>query len=257
MLKEGMTINDAAHEWVREMNAFPRDMIEMLMSTNPDDWCEVTKPSLGDRVYVYEHGYGRISSIDKGEDETVYHVELDEGTTAFIECSEVDFEVERDDSLPMWGTMWSFGDNLDDEWLGCDENLSLMSECGFRIFSSDEFGFFFGIDGSGYSFYEAHWIPLYKARGLQWHDERTLIPDSKVEKQLKEAGCSENIIKAIIKIASGCSMNFGGNYGMPIPKDIVEVINDTRKFSAEARHEILKGPNGYEEHDYCTVIRHA
>lgn len=24
---------------------------------------------------------------------------------------------------------------------------------------------------SGYDFYEAHWIPLYEARGLKWHKE--------------------------------------------------------------------------------------
>lgn len=35
-----------------------------------------------------------------------------------------------------------------------------MSQCGFRIFRSEEFGYFFGIDGAGYDFYEAHWIPL-------------------------------------------------------------------------------------------------
>lgn len=28
-----------------------------------------------------------------------------------------------------------------------------------------------GIDGAGYDFYEAHWEPLYKARGLHWHSE--------------------------------------------------------------------------------------
>lgn len=27
-----------------------------------------------------------------------------------------------------------------------------------------------GIDGAGYDFYEAHWIPLYEARGLHWHE---------------------------------------------------------------------------------------
>ena len=25
----------------------------------------------------------------------------------------------------------------------------------------------------GYDFYENHWIPLYKARGLQWHETET------------------------------------------------------------------------------------
>ena len=45
-----------------------------------------------------------------------------------------------------------------------------MSECGFRIYYSEKYGYFFGIDGAGYDFYEAHWIPLYKARGLKWHE---------------------------------------------------------------------------------------
>ena len=47
-----------------------------------------------------------------------------------------------------------------------------MSECGFRIYENDEIGYFFGIDKAGYDFYESHWVPLYKKRGLLWHDER-------------------------------------------------------------------------------------
>ena len=45
-----------------------------------------------------------------------------------------------------------------------------MSKCGFRIYKSYEFGCFFGIDGMGYDFYDEHWLPLYEARGLQWHN---------------------------------------------------------------------------------------
>ena len=40
---------------------------------------------------------------------------------------------------------------------------------GSAALTGSIFGYFFGIDGAGYSFYEEHWIPLYKARGLQWH----------------------------------------------------------------------------------------
>ena len=76
------------------------------------------------------------------------------------------------DQLPMWGTMWSFGDSLDNYWLEEKDGIALMSKCGFRIFKSDEFGYFFGIDGAGYDFYEAHWIPLYNERGLKWHDTK-------------------------------------------------------------------------------------
>lgn len=75
------------------------------------------------------------------------------------------------DFLPMWGTMWSFGDSADDYWLEEEDGLELMAECGFRIYEQEDFGYLFGIDGAGYSFMHEHWIPLYKARGLQWHRE--------------------------------------------------------------------------------------
>lgn len=75
------------------------------------------------------------------------------------------------DYLPMWGTMWSFGDSADDYWLEEEDGLELMAECGFRIYEQEDFGYLFGIDGAGYSFMDEHWIPLYKARGLQWHRE--------------------------------------------------------------------------------------
>lgn len=67
--------------------------------------------------------------------------------------------------------MWSYGDSVDDWWLEECDGIQAMSECGFRIYEHEEFGYFFGIDGMGYDFYEAHWLPLYNKRGLQWHDE--------------------------------------------------------------------------------------
>lgn len=76
---------------------------------------------------------------------------------------------ETEGYFPMWGTMWSFGDSCDDWWL--EDNVELMHELGFSVFESEDYGYFFGIDGAGYDFYEAHWIPLYKARGLHWHKE--------------------------------------------------------------------------------------
>ena len=89
------------------------------------------------------------------------------------EVTNSDNEDENYDQLPMWGTMWSFGDSLDNYWLEEKDGIIRMSQCGFRIFESEEFGYFFGIDGAGYDFYESHWIPLYNERGLKWHDTRT------------------------------------------------------------------------------------
>ena len=96
-----------------------------------------------------------------------YNIDSWREVTVYGEEDEDDYR----DFLPMWGTMWSFGDSVDDWWLEEEDGIEIMSECGFRIYEHDEHGYFFGIDGAGYDFYEAHWIPLYKARGLQWHDE--------------------------------------------------------------------------------------
>lgn len=76
---------------------------------------------------------------------------------------------EYDDFLPMWSTMWTFGESLDEDW--ARENIEIMQDCGFRVYENEDFGIIFGIDGAGYNFYENHWIPLYKARGLKWHDK--------------------------------------------------------------------------------------
>lgn len=176
MIREYKTVRDAAGLWVSQFDAIQQGMIEKLMRIEPDDWAEVTKPCGGDQVYVYElpeeldtleHG-GTIQSYD--EESKLYCIKLYSGE--LISCAEEDFEVERDGSLPMWGTMWSFDDSCDNWWLEEDDGIAVMSRCGFRIYKSEEFGWFFGIDGAGYDFYEAHWEPLYKARGLQWHDKK-------------------------------------------------------------------------------------
>ena len=167
------TIRECAELWVSQMNAIPYGMIERLVSDCPDEWREVTYPAVGDRVYVYdlpdecdtlEHG-GEIESIDDEE----YHIKTDAGTC--IETGRENFEVEYDGVLPMWGWMWQFSDSCDDWWLEERDGIEKMSECGFRVYVHDEFGYFFGIDSCGYSFFEAHWEPLYKARGLRWHNE--------------------------------------------------------------------------------------
>ncbi len=73
--------------------------------------------------------------------------------------------------LPMWGTLWTFGCTLDEDW--ARENIEIMQKYGFRVYEQDDFGLLFGIDGAGYDFYEAHWIPLYKAHGLHWHSNES------------------------------------------------------------------------------------
>ena len=173
MTRTYTTIREAAELWVSQMNAIPLGMIEQLIENCSCGWREVTTPAVGDRVFVYRLPDDAETLVKTGEITAVnkdgtYTIELSDETV--IESYDDEFEVERDSSLPMWGWMWQFGDSADDWWLEEDDGIKALSECGFRVYEHDEFGFFFGIDGAGYDFYEAHWCPLYKARGLKWHD---------------------------------------------------------------------------------------
>ena len=68
-----------------------------------------------------------------------------------------------------WGYLFHPDFSLDEEWIR--ENIETVEKCGFLVYDCEETGILLGIDGGGYSFYENHWIPLYKARCLKWHDE--------------------------------------------------------------------------------------
>ena len=164
------TINEATREWVKEFNAIPQGVIQKLMSPDLDGVTEITPPAICDKVYVFDLSeYGEIIETPEGGE--AFKIQLDNGDV--VEVEESDFDIIRDDYLPMWGTMWTFGDSCDDYWLEEMGGLQIMANCGFRIYEQEDFGYIFGIDGCGYDFYEAHWIPLYKARGLQWHEEAT------------------------------------------------------------------------------------
>ena len=176
---EKMTIKEATYKWVNEFNSYPRSMIETLMDADPNSWEEVTPPGRNDRVYCHsENEYGYIRAIldpddeeeetdDYNDEEKAYEIELDNGKT--IRAKAEDFDIPNYGYLPMWGTLWSFDDSSDIDWLS--NHLQEMADCGFRVYYHEEWGYFFGIDGAGYSFYDEHWIPLYKARGLYWHTE--------------------------------------------------------------------------------------
>ena len=167
------TIKDAALHWVNCFNQFPQDMLEMLVKADPDSWSEVTLPAVGDRCYVYDLPDTYEGSCDEGEIETadydneVFAVCLDDGTV--IEVDIDGLEVERDGFFPMWGYLWQFDDMCDTSWVENGNGVAALSACGFRVYLHEEWGYFFGIDGCGYDFYDSHWIPLYKKRGLKWH----------------------------------------------------------------------------------------
>lgn len=167
------TVNEAAHEWVKEFNSYPIEMVRRFSNIDSDEMHEVTEPSIGSCVYVYESGHdGEIVAIEEDEDgETIYTVNENGVPFESLKLTMDDFEVMYDDIYPMWGWMWQMTDPCDVHWIEEGEGIKVLSECGFRVYEHDEFGYFFGIDGCGYDFYESHWEPLYLKRGLKWHKD--------------------------------------------------------------------------------------
>ena len=175
------TRKEAAEAWVREFNAIPIGIIEKLMNVAggiDDTLYEVTPPSVYDRVHICGDEYagedGEIVQSMYDDDDDLYLVRLDRDRDEEVVVAKSDLEVERESYLPMWGTMWAFGEQLDNDWLSGEfagNGLQKMADCGFRIYEQEDYGYVFGIDGAGYDFYEEHWIPLYKARGLKWSKE--------------------------------------------------------------------------------------
>lgn len=173
----------AAIAWTDGFNAVPISIVEKLMRAE-EELYEVTPPAVGDRCLIIddehwgEHGEVVASGYD-GEDD-LYEIHVD-GSDENIILAADEFDIERDSFLPMWGTMWAFESPLDNDWLHGWGGLQKMADCGFRIYEQEDYGYIFGIDGAGYDFCGAHWIPLYRERGLKWHDART--EDSKYEKK--------------------------------------------------------------------------
>ena len=151
MLK--MSKLESCQKWVNEFNAIPQQLILKAFPSFEEDGLE---------ILATERTCDNCGGTDFTEKEN------ENGEIEYIcdNCGENEgFDVY---DLPMWGTMWTFASSLDEDW--ARENIEVMRKCGFWVYDSDETGILFGINGAGYDFYEQHWLPLYDARGLKWHE---------------------------------------------------------------------------------------
>lgn len=129
------TKEQAAHEMVSGFNRIPTWLIEDSIKVCSEDWiiCE------------------KVEEWDDDEDDYVEFY-TDYG------------------NMPMWG--WAFDPSgyLTYEWM--DEHREPLMDIGFTIIENVDNGFWcLGIDGAGYDFYEAHWLPLYELTGFEWHED--------------------------------------------------------------------------------------
>lgn len=185
------TIKEATQAWVNGMNAIPQPLLEKAyphmdedglyeITPTPMKWeCDTCGEEFSNEEIVELQEKEHINKYDNiicpscfekekaefedGNEDEDEEFSLDDCTSYIEEVEDYD---NREYGLPMWGWLWN-PESIDEEWIL--DNKEKVAECGFRIYESDEVGVLLGIDGAGYDFYDSHWIPLYKARGLKWH----------------------------------------------------------------------------------------
>ena len=118
-------IEEATRDWVNGFNAVEQERIKECLSVNIDNWFELTPLVKGDYVV----GWSSKGEVNGEIEEVNYEEE-----TAIVDGEEFDLnELEKEqDFLPMWGTMWTFGERIDEEW--ARRHLVKMAELGFRIY---------------------------------------------------------------------------------------------------------------------------
>ncbi len=167
-----MNIEEATKRWVDEFSFINQSILMDAVGDDLDRWIDLTGEiiAVGDKVYYNGEDWEVLETL---EDDMLFLESLDDPES--MGCVEVDaceVELEQDyyrELFPMWGFLFNPKEDLDEEWIL--NNLDIVKECGFRAFEYYPTGdIFLGVDGAGYNFYDAHWIPLYKARGLKWHD---------------------------------------------------------------------------------------
>lgn len=151
---------------VDEFNMISESLLSRAFKDNIDDWVELTRYSVGDRVYLNDGQYAEVLEIKLEEGKAIVKLEYtDEEKEIDIEEANQEFE----SIYPMWNTLFNPKDSFISSWI--EKHPYTTTACGFRIFMDNETEeIYLGIDGAGYNFYEAHWVKLYDAMGLQWHD---------------------------------------------------------------------------------------
>lgn len=160
----------ATKEWVREFNSISTSIFNHIfnLSNSFDFLHEITRNIFAKNEEVFYNSIDELVVVESILGNGKKAIVSDrEGRKYEVDVYELEDPYEKS-VLPSWGTMWSFNNSLDEDW--ARENPDKVKECGFRLYEYTKSGeLYLGIDGGGYDFYSHHWVPLYKARGLEWH----------------------------------------------------------------------------------------
>ena len=150
-----------------EFAATPRYLIERAYRFSEGEIEELTPITFSEEENVENEITGETGKIVKILENGSYLVLLDDEETEEIWEADEMVDNRYYDYFPMWGMMWRVQYHSFEDFIL--ENLKEVSRIGFRIYDTEDGDYYLGIEGAGYDFYEAHWIPLI----LAYADYRT------------------------------------------------------------------------------------
>jgi len=158
-------ILDMASKWVDSSFNFIRlNVYEKMADGSLFDYIRAEEPDYQEFVnnYNLQDELDEYKKDRQGDDE-------DEILKEFCEEEQANsFDRYRSDqerdNYPMWGTVFEWKDEPSETM------VQAGIDAGFGVIESmDDFDTTFFVSGAGYSFYGAHWIPLFLA--MPWNDE--------------------------------------------------------------------------------------
>jgi hypothetical protein len=159
---------EAVKAWVNEWNAIPQSLLEKAYR-DEERYEEVVLLAGGTRVcFECDEELRRPTPAECEEHG------LDDSCWFCENCGEpiaVNWRGSQEAWPAMWGTVFQPDERIDREWMIANAD-EIADKCGIHVFECDELECFLAIDGAGYDFYAEHWAPLYRLRGLQWHEKQ-------------------------------------------------------------------------------------
>lgn len=177
-----MTRREAVSKLMHTISVVDTGVIAALMLAQPEDWEEVTTPAIGDHVVIYEgdeeiEGDVHQLAYDTKNKKTSYGIDIGEEEDLWVDSKSDVFDVVFGEVLPNCNNMFSgrmiSGDLISDEWYE-DGGIEILSKIGFRVFKSEQFGYFFGLADceNDADILEECFDMLYDELGLQWCSQK-------------------------------------------------------------------------------------
>lgn len=153
-------LKNEVSKWVNTLNFINLEVLEKIADNCLHEYIRIPEPDCNEFINSYSLNEEYEEFLRDNEEE-----DNEENKIRFCE-DHISFERFRDEqeNYPMWGTCFEFKESVSEDIIQAAINAGFGIIEGLEPFNTILF-----VSGAGYSFYSAHWIPLYL--NLPWNED--------------------------------------------------------------------------------------